>query len=302
MGDALLAVDFAEAAKRWTQADAAAVAAIGKLAGKKYARTVIDAVAVGAKHGLHTPTLLGGMIAAASDGTPGDMAMAAVVLAIAFAESHPLFGDLLQGRLKVDAVPATVMPGGRDHRADYVTVAHASGAKGDTIYLPNSFARTNAYHWSIVVHELEHAVQDKKAGGGNVQWSDRALAELAGYKAQGKSLMTRLAAAAAAERTKMAAQIGAEWTDGVALGMIIESRGDAAKFGSVDIEKVNNGATGMKIPPAMLKKALGLPAADLEKAAVKWITSVYKIGTATTKDAPFDGFAGDSVVDFITRL
>ena len=86
------------------------------------------------------------------------------MLAVAKAESHPLFGDIAAGSVRVDEVPASAMPGGPAHNADYASVAQDTGHKGDTIYLPTGLDITNPYQRSVVVHELQHAVDDELAG------------------------------------------------------------------------------------------------------------------------------------------
>lgn len=295
--DELGDLDFGAAWAHLTDAERAAVRGIATVTGP-FAATAGEALAVARGAGMPAVILLAGMLAAASDGTPGDVAMAGVVIAIAQAERHPLVSDLLAGNVNVDEVPAASMPGGPDHLADYVTVAQGSGAKGDTIYLPPTFSIANAYHWSVVVHELQHAVDDKAAGGGNVQMIDRARAELGGYRAQGASIMRKLATDPTA-----AAEIGAEWNDLVLLGMVLESRGDAAAADPL-ITAVNTAAPAARqIAPALLTRVLGTSVAKLETAALAAISNAYGITAGTSPPvAPADGLAGESIIDWIDRI
>lgn len=300
LGHALTALSGLDLGAMWahlTDAERAAVTGLAQVTGP-FAGTAGDALAVARRAGMPAVALLAGALAAASDGTPGDVALAAVVIAIAQAERHPLVADLLAGNVNVDEVPAAAMPGGPDHLADYVTVAQGIGAKGDTIYLSSSLNISNAYHWSIVIHELQHAVDDKAAGSDKVQWIDRARAELGGYRAQGASIMRRLAADPAA-----AAQVGAEWTDLVLFGMVLESRGDAAASDPL-ITAVNTAApAARRVAPAVLARVLGAPAARLEAAALTAIENAYGItaGTASPQ-LPADGLAGESILDWIDRI
>ena len=110
-----------------TRAEAAATVAITSMT-RGFAPTVTAALALADAHALPRVDLLHGMVNAAADGTAGDLALAAAVLAVAKAESHPLLGDIASGRLHVDQVPASAMPGGpspqrrlRDHRPGHRT-------------------------------------------------------------------------------------------------------------------------------------------------------------------------------------
>jgi len=298
-GAALRGWDLVGMFAHLTVAEAAATAAITSMT-RGFAPTVTAALALADAHGLPRVDLLRGMVNAAADGTPGDLALAAAVLAVAKAESHPLLADLAAGSVHVDQVPAGAMPGGPAHTADYVSTAQDTGHKGDTIYLPTGLDITNAYQRSVVVHELRHAVDDKAAGGGKVQFQDKARLELEGYRAQGASLMSQLREASAAARTAIARQIGAEWGDMVLLGMLLASRADRAAADPL-ITLVNTEApTGRQLPPALLTRLQGGSAANLEAAAIRAIQAAYSLPVGEV--APLDGLAGESIVDWINRL
>jgi hypothetical protein len=298
-GAALRGWDLVGMFAHLTVAEAAATVAITSMT-RGFAPTVTAALALADAHGLPRVDLLHGMVNAAADGTPGDLALAAAVLAVAKAESHPLLADLAAGSVHVDQVPAGAMPGGPAHTADYVSTAQDTGHKGDTIYLPTGLDITNAYQRSVVVHELRHAVDDKAAGGGKVQFQDKARLELEGYRAQGASLMSQLREASAAARTAIARQIGAEWGDMVLLGMLLASRADRAAADPL-ITLVNTEApTGRQLPPALLTRLQGGSAANLEAAAIRAIQAAYSLPVGEV--APLDGLAGESIVDWINRL
>ena len=298
-GAALRSWDLVGMFAHLSAAEAAATVAITSMT-RGFAPTVTAALALADAHGLPRADLLRGMVNAAADGTAGDLALAAAVIAVAKAESHPLLGDLAAGDIHVDQVPASGMPGGPTHNADYVSVAQDSGHKGDTIYLPTGLDITNPYQRSVVVHELRHAVDDKAAGGGKVQFQDKAHLELAAYRAQGASLMSQLRDASGAARTAVARQIGAEWGDMVLLGMLLASRADRAAADPL-ITLVNTEApTARQLPAALLTRLQAGSVANLETAAIRAIQAAYSLPAGAV--APLDGLAGESIVDWISRL
>jgi hypothetical protein len=298
-GTALRGYDLTGMFAHLTAAEAAATVVINAMT-SGFAATVAAALRLAQAHGLPRVDLLHGMVKAASDGTAGDLALAAAVLAVAKAESHPLFGDIAAGSIHVDQVSAGAMPGGPTHNADYVSVGQDSGHKGDTIYLPSGLDITNPYQRSVVVHELQHAVDDKAAGGGKVQLVDKARLELAGYRAQGASLMAQLREATGTARTALARQVGAEWGDMVLLGMLLASRADRATADPL-ITLVNTEApTARQLPPALLTRLQAGSTATLETAALRAIQAAYALPAGAV--APLDGLAGESVVDWIGRL
>lgn len=298
-GAALRSWDLAGMFAHRSAAEAAATVAIISMT-TGFAPTVTAALALADAHGLPRVDLLHGMVNAAADGTAGDLALAAAVLAVAKAESHPLIGDIASGRLHVDQVPASAMPGGPSHNADYVTVAQDSGHKGDTIYLPSGLDITNPYQRSVVVHELRHAIDDKAAAGAKVQFLDKAQLELAAYRAQGDSLLSQLSGTSGAPRTALARQIGAEWGDLVLLGMLVASRADRATADPL-ITLVNTEAPAARqLPAALLTGLLGRSVANLETTAIRAIQAAYSLPAGAI--APLDGLAGESIVDWINRL
>lgn len=296
---AMLGLDFVGMTAHLTATEKAAMAAAIRLA-PGFGPTIRTALKLAAANGLTATVLLHGMINAASDGTPGDLALAASVLAVAQAESHPLFADIAAGLVKVDQVPAGAMPGGVAHYADYVTIAQDSGVKGDTIYLPTGLDIGNAYQRRVVIHELHHAVDDKAAGGGNVQFLDRARLELAAYRAQGASILSQLAAASGAQRTVIAQPIGAGLGDLVLLGMVLSSRADQAAAEPL-ITLVNTEAPpARRVAAGLLTQVLGLTVAQVEANLIPRIQAAY--GMTAGARSPVDGLAGESIVDWISRI
>ena len=298
-GAALRGWDLSGMFAHLSAAEAAATVAITSMT-PGFVSTVTAALALADAHGLPRVDLLRGMVNAAADGTAGDLALAAAVLAVAEAESHPLLGDVAAGRIHVDQVPPSAMPGGPTHNADYVSVAQDTGHKGDTIYLPSGLDITNPYQRSVVVHELRHAIDDKAAGGGKVQFQDKARLELAAYRAQGASLLSQLSGATGAARTALARQVGAEWGDLVLLGMLVASRSDRATADPL-ITLVNTEAPAARqLPPALLTGLLNRSVTNLETTAIGAIQAAYSLPAGAI--APLDGLAGESIVDWIGRV
>ena len=80
------------------------------------------------------------MLAAASDDTPGDRAMAAIVYAVAAVAGHPMAPMLRTGGVQVDQVAS--LP--RGEFAGYRATAGAAGTKGDTVMVPPRWTSTTS--------------------------------------------------------------------------------------------------------------------------------------------------------------
>jgi hypothetical protein len=292
-------LDLVGAINLMNAANVAAVTGIVTAAGP-FSGTAARAMAVALNHGLFPLDLLKGMVRAASDGTPGDVALAAVALTIAHVEGLSTYADLAAGRIKVDQVPAAAMPGGAGHNADYVTVAHGGGSKGDTIYLPSGLDIDNAYQWSVVVHELQHAADDQAAGGGQLTWTDKAQLELSGFRAQGGSILRRLAATSGPEQATMITQIAAELDPLLLAGMLVASRSSRAVADPLIVALNQAMAPGRQIPATPLTALLGTAVATIESRLLALIARTY--GLAPGAQAPLDGLSGESVADWINRV
>jgi hypothetical protein len=137
-------------------------------AGPRFATTARDTLALADATGVGYDTLYRAMIAAASDSTAGDRALAAAAYVIASRDGSSVAADLLAGRVKVDEVDASVIKAQGDNvvafylpsagtQADQTTY----GLKGDTVYLVSAFDVSDLFQQSIVVHELRHAERDR---------------------------------------------------------------------------------------------------------------------------------------------
>ncbi|MEO8174225.1 MAG: DUF4157 domain-containing protein, partial [Sediminibacterium sp.] len=121
-----------------------------------------------------------------------------VVKLITSIDPHdPLIEDLAHGRLKIDKVSVAKLKqisGNPDFLAFYSPVAPLSGLKGKTLYLPDNINMTNAYDRSMVIHELQHARDDLKAGS-KITQLDSARLEFNAYVSQAKYLLDAILSA-----------------------------------------------------------------------------------------------------------
>src|SRR4051812_42737331 len=137
----------------------AAIKQIHALTGPGWRRQADAEIAMS---GLLAGETLTAMVAAASDSTPGDMVMAGAVYAVAAWANHPLADDIKAGRIKVDQLPG---PARHDAIAHYR--AFGLGEKGDTIYVHRDLDVTNLAHRLVIIHELEHALDDRETIAGH---------------------------------------------------------------------------------------------------------------------------------------
>jgi hypothetical protein len=274
--------------------DRTAKAEVLRLAGSAFAAAAQATLALGVHSGVGPETVLRAMIAAASDSTPGDLALAGAVYVIAVASGSPVAGDVLAGRIKVDQVPRSELKGGE--WAAYQ--AAGSGAKGDTVYLPTDFDPANLGHRGAVVHELAHAKDDKAAGTAVVA-AARDQNELRAYRVQARFLLDTIAPLSGDERTNAVDEAATQWQPLTAYAMALEARSDVATFGPI-LGAVNQAATVGAISRRDLTAALNMRMADVEAFALRLIRGAYKM-PADPKILQ-DGLSGESILDWITRL
>ncbi len=158
--------------------------------------------------------VLAAMLAAASDSTPADLALAGAVYAIAASANHPVASDVRAGKVKVDAV--SKLPARRGHpgaAAAYVSQGGGGREKGDTIYVTPTLKLANLNDRSLVVHELEHAAHDKAAA----KPQDLADEELSAYHAQAKYAVAQINK----DRTQGMADIADGWNIGLVCGFVL---------------------------------------------------------------------------------
>ena len=167
----------------------AAIKQIHALTGSTWRR---QADAVIALSTLWAGETLTAMLAAASDSTPGDMVMAGAVYIVAAQAAHPLAGDIKAGRIKVDQLPG---PAKGDDFAHYVAFGGGEqGDKGDTIYVYSDLDVHNLAHRRAIIHELEHALDDKSTDAGHWRPAKHDQAEIRAYRAGSKYALEQIAA------------------------------------------------------------------------------------------------------------
>jgi len=194
----------------------------------------------GNKEIFHSYVLMA-MIAAASDNTPADKVMAGIVYAIAESVNHPLKNYLLAGMLKVDALSPAVfatVTGVPDIEAGYVPTAiectqgrPGCGLKGDTLYIKTNLSINDTYQRSMVIHELEHALEDKTASKGAVVIRKQVDMELRAFGAQARFLLDSMLKQNRAQRIGTVQGIA---TSGIANNMVqfmfVEAMIDPEKY------------------------------------------------------------------------
>ena len=159
--------------------------------------------------------VLAAMIAAASDSTPADLALAGAVYAIAANAKHPMAADVRAGNVKVDAV--SKLPARRGHpgaAAAYVSQGAGGREKGDTVYVKPTLKLADLNDRSLVIHELEHAAHDKAAGAAR----DLADEELSAYRAQAQYAVAQINAG---DREQGMADIAGAWNIGLVCGFVL---------------------------------------------------------------------------------
>jgi hypothetical protein len=249
------------------------------------------------------------MIAAASDSTPGDMLMAATVYTIAAAAKHPLAEEVGTGRIKVDQVANRAA----GDFAGYSAMG-AGKEKGDTITVPAQLDVTDLAHRRAVIHELEHAMQDKPAAHGRVRHGQRDLAELAAYRAGARYELAQLLALDGTPpppaRATAIKQVAQQSHPVFLLAFILEAHQDPNQQAHLDViaDEINAAApSNRRVPDPIFNALLALPNADLDAELLARIRRQYQLSDAagnvlpTANLAKEDGRAGESMLDWADR-
>jgi hypothetical protein len=183
--------------------------------------------------------------------------------------------------------------------------AAGAGEKGDTIYVPTDLDIYNLAHRGAVVHELEHAAQDKAATGPKVQRGKRDESELLAYRKQARFLLDTVggigASAGAAMQETAVKQIATIWNPLVLGALILEALSDAARLKPV-ILRINDAApaTG-RAQKADIETAFTWNPTRLEVRLLGLIRKEYGITTPSGNVALQEGLSGESVLDWINR-
>jgi hypothetical protein len=273
-----------EVEKHVREEENTALVQITRLVGKSREPKLRSVVAFAVAHGVKTPQLLTAMLAGASDSTAGDMLMSATVYAVAAAIQHRLQHELLGGTIKVDQVPKAQMTGGSDAEDS----AEGMGKdKGDTIYIPESLSIDNTAHRSQIIHELEHAVQDRGSSSGLI----RVEAELDAYRAQARYLLDRIAPLRGAERDVAIKQTANIMNAILIRALILESRRDRGTFDLVIVDINSEMPANVRLGPRDLAAFIASDDAVLINEARVAILEEYKISAIDL--GPAAGFQGE---------
>ncbi|HEX5726402.1 MAG TPA: hypothetical protein VFX98_13095, partial [Longimicrobiaceae bacterium] len=297
-------LDIGEMVRQSLAAQTAAQTEIARIAGAAFRVQAAALSAFAIARSVSQVDVLRAMHAAASDSTPADQVAAGGAYAVAQSAGHAVAGDVLAGRVKVDALtPAALarQPGLGNVVAAYITAAQGSGLKGDTIYLRDNFDIADTGQRSVVAHELDHVDADKAApAGGKVTFPLKVDLELRGYRAQARYLFAEMAGQTAAERATTAAQLAAQNVNLVYLPVILEAQRSVARFRPLAEILFGAAPAGFTLTPAQVGVVLGKPAADIERVSRAQIATGYGI-TATTPGVA-EGLAGESITHWIDRI
>jgi len=159
--------------------------------------------------------------------------------------------------------------------------------KGDTIYVPESLSIDDVAHRSQIIHELEHAVQDRGATSGLI----RVEVELDAYRAQARYLLDQIAPLHGAQHDaaiKQAARI----TNAILIrALILESRRDRSTFEMVIVDINSEMPRGVRLSTGGLAAFIATADLTLINDAKAAILTIYRIGARDI--GPAAGFRGE---------
>ena len=248
--------------------------------------------------------VLRAMLAAASDNTAGDKVMAGTAYAIAAAANHPMASDLLRGSIKVDALISRAfarLPGLRGALAIYITVAQGVGLKGDTVYVPTKLDIAKLGDRSAIIHELQHAQDDKAA---SPTAPPRTVAarrlELAAFRTQARYILDEMVPQTAAQRRRSVTTLGGYLT-GILIGaLVLEGQRNPARYLPVLVPIIAVAKPPYRRNAAGVARMLTVPPATLETAVLRDIDTTYRLAPGAPKY--IDGLAGESRIHWINRI
>ena len=221
--------------------------------------------------------VLEAMRAAASDSTPGDMVAAGTVYAIAAAAKHPLADDVKAGRIKVDEMPLNA-------QGKYMPTATGGLSKGDTLYLGPSFDIGDLNDRDTVIHELEHASQDKPEKG--LVSKTGAELEPDAYVAGAGYSLDEIAALPEAKRAAQVKKLAAKWDRVELFAAVIAAR--KASDRRLPVLKAINAALDKT---ALTDLELAMKDQELKEHLL------LELGASARGQSGLSGFSGESVFD-----
>jgi hypothetical protein len=254
-------------------------------------------------HGISLTQILQAMLAAASDNSAGDKVLAGTAFAIADDASNTMAGDLLTGKLKVDAlVPAAFgrLPILGTTIAFYVTAAQRTGLKGDTVYLQTNLDIANLKDRSEVIHELRHAEEDKAASPTAAPvFPVKNMMELRAYRAQARYILEQILKQTGPDQTRSAREAAAAGS--LALGaLVLEAQTDRTRL-QRPLELIFGVAPApLTRTPTDITRMLGIQPATIETAVLQDIDAAYHLSPGET--GVVEGQAGESLIHWIFRV
>jgi len=302
-------LDLFQAVKQVGKIESAAEKKVRTLVGAALTRQISTIIAFAQANNVSLSNTLFAVLNAASDNTPGDRLMAAAAYTVAAADKHPLAADIRAGKIRMDALSPSnfvKLPGvKKNNRAIYVAAApinpKLSGLKGDTIYMPTDFDINNLSDRSTVIHELQHAQQDKAASPTKQPTfpAQQGLEEQA-YRVQAKYILDQMQGQAAKAQVRSAKQVATNSGDLVLLAVLIEAKSDLKKYRPLVVQVFAAAAPPVHRNATGVAKLLAVPTAKLIGTLKAEILKSYGI-TATSKTIT-EGQAGESLIHWIHRL
>jgi Domain of unknown function (DUF4157) len=294
-----------EGIRHWSDAETAASTEITAVTGNGLKREREALIAFAQAQGVFLSGVLRAMLAAASDNSPTDRLFAGVVYAVAQADGHPMAGDVLAGRVKIDALAPQAfarLPGllGPE-QALYVTAPQRSGLKGDTVYVQTTLDILSVLDRSTVIHELQHAQDDKAvAPPSPPRFPLKTQLELAGFRAQAAYVLRQMRGLDVTGQMLMASQVTARTNALLLAALVLEGHSDPARYEPllVMIFAAEQSATFHK-NAGEVKKLLGVPAAKFEAALLTDIQTGYHLSPGDT--GALEGLAGESLIHLLFR-
>jgi hypothetical protein len=280
-----------EQEKRERGTDAAIDRQMERMAGP-YAITVTDSLKLADEAKISHLSVYYAMLNAASDSTAVDRAVSAAAYVVARREGLAEAADLLAGRIKVDAVPASYLP----NEWDAMYSPEGGTTKGDTVYLPTGLDPTSLKDQGTVIHELTHAAGDKAAARGTAYL--KAQSELASYRREARFYLEAIAKRTGPARTAEIEALGQRLSKHVTWCLILESNArtdinEAYAFNDI-VRELN--AVTHPLPTADLERGLDhSTVAQNEAAAIKEIEAVYKFKRG--QKGSRSGLRGESELD-----
>lgn len=235
----------------------------------------------------------------AFDDTPLNRLQAATVYVIGRAAGHPATAAIASGQVRVHVIDT--MPAGVN--AAYVAV-DTPPLVHDTIYVRPSLSVGDLGARSVVIHELQHAEQDRDPAHSvdPGQHPSKARAEWEAFRTQARYIINQLRSLTGAARDGATAQVAASLDRHVGWMLVLEAQRDREQLEPLIAPIFAAAAPPLHRDGEQLDQLLSLEPGALESRAARDMVSDYEAGgMAPESDAPFDGYTGHSAEDVAFR-